>query len=274
MITGTGFPPFRGGLLRWADARHAGRAERLVELAAVHGPRFEPAPLIRERATAGRVLLSGRRRRRGAALLTAAMSTGSRRPRRDPLPAAPARRSVFRQRSCIGKAAASSRSWSGRRCRARAAAGRVILEPDAPVVWFTFEDAWHDIGRFHTADGAFTGFYANLLTPVKFRAPLVWETTDLFLDLSGSPPTARQCSGRGRAGRGRCGRGWLDADAASSRAEAARLMSAAAGGAWPPAIVVRVDPGAGARDSGAPGRHTRPRQGVESLSPTRYRGRC
>jgi 3-hydroxyacyl-CoA dehydrogenase / enoyl-CoA hydratase / 3-hydroxybutyryl-CoA epimerase len=54
MITGTGFPPFRGGLLRWADGIGVQVVhERLVELAAVHGPRFEPAPLIRERATAG-----------------------------------------------------------------------------------------------------------------------------------------------------------------------------------------------------------------------------
>ena len=55
MITGTGFPPFRGGLLRWADT--LGMKEvlrRLESLAQKHGKRFEPAPLIRERAAAGR----------------------------------------------------------------------------------------------------------------------------------------------------------------------------------------------------------------------------
>ncbi len=54
MITGTGFPPFRGGLLRWADS--LGLAEvvaRLDALAGDVGPRFEPAPLLRERALAG-----------------------------------------------------------------------------------------------------------------------------------------------------------------------------------------------------------------------------
>jgi 3-hydroxyacyl-CoA dehydrogenase/enoyl-CoA hydratase/3-hydroxybutyryl-CoA epimerase len=55
MITGTGFPPFRGGLLRWADA--IGMQQilfRLDQLHAQHGVRFEPAALIRERAAAGR----------------------------------------------------------------------------------------------------------------------------------------------------------------------------------------------------------------------------
>ena len=55
MITGTGFPPFRGGLLRWADAIGMQQVlRRLEELHAQHGARFEPAPLIRERAAAGR----------------------------------------------------------------------------------------------------------------------------------------------------------------------------------------------------------------------------
>ncbi|MBR9990432.1 MAG: enoyl-CoA hydratase/isomerase family protein, partial [Gemmatimonadetes bacterium] len=54
MITGTGFPPFRGGLLRWADTIGMTQIlRRLEELRGRHGPRFEPAPLIRERAAAG-----------------------------------------------------------------------------------------------------------------------------------------------------------------------------------------------------------------------------
>ncbi|MDP9348291.1 MAG: hypothetical protein M3P24_04000, partial [Gemmatimonadota bacterium] len=44
------------------------------------------------------------------------------------------------------------------------AGGRVVLEPGAPVVWFTYPGAWHDVGRFHLADGTFTGCYANVLT--------------------------------------------------------------------------------------------------------------
>jgi 3-hydroxyacyl-CoA dehydrogenase / enoyl-CoA hydratase / 3-hydroxybutyryl-CoA epimerase len=55
MITGTGFPPFRGGLLRWADTLGMQAVlQRLERLEARHGARFEPAALIRERAAAGR----------------------------------------------------------------------------------------------------------------------------------------------------------------------------------------------------------------------------
>lgn len=54
MITGTGFPPFRGGLLRWADTLGAGTVlERLEELAAIHGERFRPADLVRSIAQEG-----------------------------------------------------------------------------------------------------------------------------------------------------------------------------------------------------------------------------
>jgi len=51
MILGTGFPPFRGGLLGHADALGLPRvAERLQFLAETVGPRFAPAPRILEMA--------------------------------------------------------------------------------------------------------------------------------------------------------------------------------------------------------------------------------
>ena len=47
MIMGTGFPPFRGGLLRFADTLHPrGLLDRLQGLREVVGERFAPAPLI------------------------------------------------------------------------------------------------------------------------------------------------------------------------------------------------------------------------------------
>ncbi len=47
MIMGTGFPPFRGGLLRFADTVHPkGILDRLEALAETDGPRFAPAPLV------------------------------------------------------------------------------------------------------------------------------------------------------------------------------------------------------------------------------------
>ncbi len=51
MIMGTGFPPFRGGLLRFADTIHARIVlARLEDLENRHGPRFAPADLIRRLA--------------------------------------------------------------------------------------------------------------------------------------------------------------------------------------------------------------------------------
>jgi 3-hydroxyacyl-CoA dehydrogenase/enoyl-CoA hydratase/3-hydroxybutyryl-CoA epimerase len=49
MIMGTGFPPFRGGLLRYADSIGVKAiVARLEELAAKHGMRFKPSePLVR-----------------------------------------------------------------------------------------------------------------------------------------------------------------------------------------------------------------------------------
>jgi predicted RNA-binding protein associated with RNAse of E/G family len=61
--------------------------------------------------------------------------------------------------------------------------GEVALEQGSDAVWFTFPGLWHDIGRFHRADGSFTGIYANILTPPVIRSDGIWSTTDLFLDI-------------------------------------------------------------------------------------------
>ena len=55
MVLGTGFPPFRGGLLRLADALGtANLVERLEILAERRGRRFTPAGHLRDLASAGR----------------------------------------------------------------------------------------------------------------------------------------------------------------------------------------------------------------------------
>jgi 3-hydroxyacyl-CoA dehydrogenase/enoyl-CoA hydratase/3-hydroxybutyryl-CoA epimerase len=55
MITGTGFPPFRGGLLRYADEFGLKNVLATLErLEARHGVRFAPAQLIRDLAESGR----------------------------------------------------------------------------------------------------------------------------------------------------------------------------------------------------------------------------
>ncbi len=55
MIMGTGFPPFHGGLLRYADSLGAEAIlMRLTDLQRVHGARFAPAGLIMELSAADR----------------------------------------------------------------------------------------------------------------------------------------------------------------------------------------------------------------------------
>ncbi len=55
MIMGTGFPPFRGGLLRYADTLGAQRlVDRLRALEKQVGPRFAPAPALVNMAAQGR----------------------------------------------------------------------------------------------------------------------------------------------------------------------------------------------------------------------------
>lgn len=119
--------------------------------------------------------------------------------------------------------------------------GRPVLEPGSPVVWFTFAHTWHDIGRFHLADGTFTGIYANVLTPVELHGsedePLIWRTTDLFLDVwvgtDGrvsvlDEPELEQAESRG----------WVEpAVARRARREAAELRQRALDGTWPPPVV-------------------------------------
>ena len=51
LVMGMGFPPFRGGLLRFADTLHPrGVLDRTLDLQDRLGARFAPAPLLRELA--------------------------------------------------------------------------------------------------------------------------------------------------------------------------------------------------------------------------------
>ncbi len=55
MVLGTGFAPFRGGPLRWADREGlSGIVQALSDLREAHGSRFAPAPLLEELAESGR----------------------------------------------------------------------------------------------------------------------------------------------------------------------------------------------------------------------------
>ena len=54
-ILGLGFPPFRGGPFRYVDSVGIGSlVDTFRRLRDTHGPRFEPAPLLRDMARENR----------------------------------------------------------------------------------------------------------------------------------------------------------------------------------------------------------------------------
>jgi predicted RNA-binding protein associated with RNAse of E/G family len=113
---------------------------------------------------------------------------------------------------------------------------RVVSEDGAAIVWFSFPGLWHDIGRFHLADGTFTGLYANALTPVEMRPDHVWDATDLFLDVwldeRGLEVLDEDELDEAVA------RKWVDAStAARARLEVDTIRSAWEADRWPPRIV-------------------------------------
>lgn len=112
-----------------------------------------------------------------------------------------------------------------------------ILEPRSPIIWFTFPGKWHDIGLFYRNNGAHTGMYANVLTPVDFVDVHTWETTDLCLDVwvprwgsvrildedeLSEAEEAGQVEGK---------------TAERARAEAGSLVHSHSANAWPPPVV-------------------------------------
>jgi predicted RNA-binding protein associated with RNAse of E/G family len=114
--------------------------------------------------------------------------------------------------------------------------GEVALETGSSVVWFTFTGTWHDVGSFHLADGTFTGFYGNVLTPPRVDGR-VWHTTDLYLDIWVSADGTARLLDEDEFDRA-VGRGLVDRDTACrAREEADRLLSQARYGSWPPAVV-------------------------------------
>lgn len=114
--------------------------------------------------------------------------------------------------------------------------GEVALESGSSVVWFTFPGAWHDIGRFHRADGTFVGYYANVITPVDIDGR-TWHTTDLYLDVWLSESGRLLLLDEEEFDEA-IGSELIDFEtAARVREEARRIMREAEAGTWPPRVV-------------------------------------
>ncbi|MGQ0560295.1 MAG: DUF402 domain-containing protein [Gemmatimonadota bacterium] len=121
--------------------------------------------------------------------------------------------------------------------------GSVVLEPGSPVVWFTFPGLMHDIGRFHRADGTFTGLYANIIEPVERASRLEWNVIDLFVDVwlaareAGAKTSEPRVLDRAEL-EAAVERGWISAaQETAANAEADRLIRLWRGWAGPPRVV-------------------------------------
>jgi len=118
---------------------------------------------------------------------------------------------------------------------------RLILSAGAPVVWFVYPELCRDVGRFHLADGTFTGWYTNLRAPIRMDGD-DWYCTDLFLDhwlpVAGGSGT------------------WLDEDEFEAgvnaglvspehfdiaQVERAAVSVEVAAGRWPPPLASEID---------------------------------
>ncbi len=114
--------------------------------------------------------------------------------------------------------------------------GAAALEQGSRVVWFTFPGQWHDVGRFHLADGSFTGCYGNVLTPPRILGN-AWYTTDLFLDVwvpaNGAPKLLDEDELEEAKALSH-----IDEELARrARDEANTLLERATRGEWPPEVV-------------------------------------
>lgn len=114
--------------------------------------------------------------------------------------------------------------------------GRIVCETGADILWFTFPHAWYDVGRFHRADGTFTGYYTNIVTPPEFEAKGSWITTDLFLDVWQDVAGEIALLDQDQFDEA-VARGWLETPTAErARAEAACVHGLAVRGLWPPPV--------------------------------------
>lgn len=114
--------------------------------------------------------------------------------------------------------------------------GEVMLEDGSLALWFTFPGEWHDIGRFHRADGGLTGLYANILTPPEIDGR-IWHTTDLFLDLWWPDGGALVLLDEDELAEA-LEAGHIDPSTARrAQDEAERLLGLADAGRWPPPVV-------------------------------------
>lgn len=70
--------------------------------------------------------------------------------------------------------------------------GETVLADNFAAIWFVFTGLWYDVGKVYNLDNEWTGYYCDILKPVKRSVNAAgkldcFEITDLFLDLWVNP---------------------------------------------------------------------------------------
>lgn len=70
--------------------------------------------------------------------------------------------------------------------------GKTVLADNFAAIWFVFTGLWYDVGKVYNLDNEWTGYYCDIMKPVKRSINVAgeldcFEITDLFLDLWVNP---------------------------------------------------------------------------------------
>ena len=116
--------------------------------------------------------------------------------------------------------------------------GMTVLGDNYRAVWFVFANRWYDIGKIYNLEDHFTGYYCDIILPMK-RTDTHFEITDLFLDLWVSPDGSYQVEDEDEF-ESAIVQNWIQTDLANQARKALQdLIAEIESGAFPPEITNR-----------------------------------
>lgn len=116
--------------------------------------------------------------------------------------------------------------------------GVAVLGDNYRAVWFVFANRWYDIGKIYNLKDHFTGYYCDIILPMK-RMDTHFEITDLFLDLWILPDGSYQVEDEEEF-ESAIARNWIQTDLANQAKKALQdLIAEIESGAFPPEITNR-----------------------------------
>ena len=116
--------------------------------------------------------------------------------------------------------------------------GVTVLGDNYRAVWFVFANRWYDIGKIYNLKDRFTGYYCDIILPMK-RTRTHFEITDLFLDLWVSPDGSYQVEDEDEF-ESAVAQNWIQTDLANQTKNALQdLIAEVESGAFPPEITNR-----------------------------------